>query len=475
MTSLFNSSRNDLDPLSNHLRSMVKRSGLLDAVYATTELDQLDKFETNLLPELAALRPKAPKLGGMRAARIGENEGIQIPVPGTEFTQPTHRHYIAVQVYGDPWLLTFWPDAAEVELTAVDASLQAESATWTTPWTHENHGRLDAAINQWQLSETGDPLDASEPEWAVYTFIDLTVAQEKAVHAGELDLRTVFEDRRKEIDPIVVQIAQQTEHYFDVELPNLLNFAIEKRREILTNRAAVTASLTFPNAWAIAEPTLDTPDPTTLPSDINTKAELNDDEELLIDTRARLAPASFEDVQAVIRVWANAIERTPEAFHDLGEDRVSDLLAATLNATLPGAKREVYSREGKSDIFIQADTLAEGRGPAKVFICEAKRATSDKVVREAVDPQLFGYLTVHDTAAVLLLLFRTHTFDGPKRDRLAALCDVKGYIDTEDGPSGWPIYKYRTGERRVDLCVASVHIPPKRSKTTSNQEPAATN
>nr|WP_218680882.1 hypothetical protein [Rhodococcus qingshengii] len=139
---------------------------------------------------------------------------------------------------------------------------------------------------------------------------------------------------------------------------------------------------------------------------------------------------------------------------------------ATLNATLPGAKREVYSREGKSDIFIQADSLAEGRGPAKVFICEAKWATSNKVVQEAVDPQLFGYLTVHDTAAVLLLLFRTQTFDGPKRGRLAALRRVTGFIDTKEGSSGWPIYKYETDERRVDLCVASVHIPPKRSKTT---------
>jgi hypothetical protein len=34
--------------------------------------------------------------------------------------------------------------------------------------------------------------------------------------------------------------------------------------------------------------------------------------------------------------------------------------AATLNATLPGAHREVYSRGGKSDIFILADVLAAG-------------------------------------------------------------------------------------------------------------------
>ncbi|WP_133169351.1 hypothetical protein [Rhodococcus opacus] len=473
MTSVFNSSRKDLDPLSNHLRSMVHGSGLLDAVYAATGLDELDELETKIPSELATLRPQPPTLGGMRSGRIGENEGVWVPVPGTELSQPTHRHYIAVQVCGDPWLLTFWPDASEEELTPVDAALQAESAIWTTPWTREDRGRLDAAIDQWQLSETGDRL-SDEPEWAVYTFIDLTFAQEKAVRAGDLDLRALFEDRRNKIEPIVAQIGRQTAHYFDVELPRLLNSAVEKRREILTNRAAVTASLTFPDAWVVPQPTLDTSDSSTARGGgVETEAELSDDEDLRIDARARLAPATFEDVQSVIRVWANAIERTPEAFYDLGEDRVSDLLAATLNATLPGAKREVYSREGKSDIFIQADTLAEGRGPAKVFICEAKRATSDKVVQEAVDPQLFGYLTVHDTAAVLLLLFRTLTFDGPRRDRLAALREVKGYIDTENGPSGWPIYKYRTGERHVDLCVASVHIPPKRSKTGSNREPTS--
>lgn len=410
--------------------------------------------------ELSALRLQPPELGRSRAARVGENQGVQ----------GSTRHWVAIEVHGNYELLTFWPDAADEELKPVDAAIRAESSTWTVPWSQENHARFDESADLWELSVTGDPLGGDSEEWAVYNHVDLTTAQEEEVALGERDVLAQFEQQRKEVEPIVAQIGRQTERFFDVDLPLKFKNLIEDKRKVLTNRAAVTASLKFPNHWAVPAPKLDTtaaPVPVTgSDSEAGTDKEagVGPSENISIGARARLAPASFDDVQAVIRVWADAIERTPAAFHELEEDRVSDLLAATLNATLPGAKREVYTREGKSDIFIQADTLAEGRGPAKIFICETKWADDAPVVQGAVDPQLFGYLTVHDTAAVLLLLLRTKSFAGPKESRLTALRGLPGYVDSKPGPSGWPIYKYSFDNRSVDLCVATVHVPPKREK-----------
>lgn len=179
----------------------------------------------------------------------------------------------------------------------------------------------------------------------------------------------------------------------------------------------------------------------------------------MLNPRARLSPASFADVQRTIRVWADSVEQYPKAF-DLHEDRISDLLTATLNATLPGAQREVYRRGGKSDIYIYADVLAQGTGPARIFICESKWARSKRVVAEALDPQLFGYLNADDTAAVLLLLLRQKNKRVAITTYTECLRSVPGRVNENDGEvEGWPVWRFRREGRYVDICLAFVHIP----------------
>jgi hypothetical protein len=161
------------------------------------------------------------------------------------------------------------------------------------------------------------------------------------------------------------------------------------------------------------------------------------------------------------------VERYPKTFAPLGEDRLSDLLAATLTASLANAQREVFTRNGKSDIFVQADVLKPGAGPDAVFICESKWATSDSVVSDALDPQLFGYMTAHDTRAVLLLLVPQAEPALPLSRRLAALRSVEGFQSEAEGPvAGWPVYTYSREGRLVSVCIASILLPrqPKSSK-----------
>ncbi len=95
-----------------------------------------------------------------------------------------------------------------------------------------------------------------------------------------------------------------------------------------------------------------------------------------------------------------------------------------------------------------------------MFICEAKWATSHGVIRQAVDPQLFGYLNVHDTAAVLLILMRQKDFSAACATYLQVLESVDVYEGTMDGPvTGWPLLKFVKDDQRVTLCAAFVHLP----------------
>lgn len=98
-----------------------------------------------------------------------------------------------------------------------------------------------------------------------------------------------------------------------------------------------------------------------------------------------------------------------------------------------------------------------------MFICEAKIAKDDGTVMRALDPQLFSYLNTHDTAAVLLLFVKQKKFDDAVRERLAALRTVPGFVGESPGPSGWPIFDYTVDGRNVQVCVATVHMPPGKS------------
>jgi hypothetical protein len=269
-------------------------------------------------------------------------------------------------------------------------------------------------------------------------------------------------------------VAEQMQQFFDKTLVDLGMEVVTRRRRTRN----IVGKLGFLSSWKVPEPKVITEPPgqseppdgdggvadsTDQPSDL--PADESGTIDHVLPYRQRLDPASVEDVQRVTRIWASSIERYPAAYVGLDEDRISDLLAATLNATLPGAQREVYSRGGKSDIFIQADVLKEGSGPAKIFICESKWSRGKSWVSGAIDPQLFGYLTVHDTSAVLLLLFDQKHFRRAQSNAYGWLKGVSGCLREEaSAVDGWPIFIYKSGQLIVRICVASVAVQPLRPR-----------
>lgn len=408
---------------------------------ATSE--QLEAFAQNVRAQIAACKPPAPTLGGARAARVDAGPYRRRNVDGT-FDFVAH-HYFAVKVDGDPTLLECWPDD--------DAGLEPVD-------TIRSDAFLDVDETEWQVRLFTEEQGARS--LALYTRFDLAPEEEAAAAKGDIDITALFATRYQRIVPIVDRIGSDIDRYFDEILPTQLDDGLIHRREILSAREAVSQSFAFPDVWTYAPPVLegderqlpvratDKPVPPVLPAPV----------ELHVPHQARLSPASFERLQRTIRVWADAIERYPRSFAQLGEDRISDLLAATLKATLPAADREVFSRKGKSDILVRADVLSDGAAPEVVFIAESKWAKSTKLVQDALDPQLRGYLTVQDTSAVLLLLLPQQGKIRAIKKRHDDLRAVPGFVSEKPSAvEGWPVFVYRFDGRELEVCIATVHCP----------------
>lgn len=228
------------------------------------------------------------------------------------------------------------------------------------------------------------------------------------------------------------------------------------RQQRVRARRAVEQGLSWPEGWKQTEPALE---PAALPPVPKTVVEPDTLELQIAPPDVRLSGASYTDVLRTLRVWADAVERHPEAYATLVEDRISDLMVATLNAALPGAHREVYSRGGKSDLYVRANALSDGAGPAKVFIGECKWWDGPAVATEGLT-QLFGYLEVKDLAAVLALFV---PLSNPALARTGAVQvltdrnDVRGHDDPL--VRGWPQLRFEHESRTVRVCVAFVDLP----------------
>jgi hypothetical protein len=415
-------------PLSTRLRGFSDR--LLSQLNAM-QLDHVGELTRQDMTEL---------ISEIRCAPIALGDPI---ANWTGPYMPPRSYFAAVPLVAGEEFARFWPDKID-GIKPIDA----DNATATDQWVFSNVAESPTGvgiITMIQLSEDEEQLEEDQPT-----------------------LQQRFTERIGTASRYIDALAEQMQRFFDKELVDLGMQVVGQRQR--TRR--IVENLGFPSSWKISEPKViaEPPDQSDQPAgrvadsaDQSPTLPVDDSTAVahVVPHRQRLDPASFEDVQRVTRRWANGVERYPAAFSVLVEDRISDLLAATLNATLPGAHREVYSRGGKSDIFISADVLAEGSAPAKIFICESKWATGREHVMTGVDPQLYGYLTTHDTSAMLLLLFRQQDFQSARSNAYEWLRSIDGHVGEDSGAvDDWPIFVYLHGPYEIRLCVASVHLPP---------------
>jgi len=437
-------------------------------------------------------RVQPPTLHGLEVAHEGD-DGEPRPTDTAATRLHTTRFYVAIQVTGDAQLLEWWPDTLGADLLPVDHDL----GEWTSPApgtpfdAAEAQRRHRALLAQdlWTIGRRSDP-----GPWALYTFVDLTDDELDELDTNGRSLSAEVDESMTVIQPVIEAITAQTSAFFDTDMPQHLQQLIEARRRHLQGRRRAVRSLTWPTGWKYDTPILtELPATSTGPdtqSNLDSAPRSTSEEQpghglkqepgmdeaahalihesssvrdVALRQPTRLADASFTDLLRTMRVWADAVERHPTAYVQLAEERISDLLAATLNAALPGAQREVYSRSGKTDLYVRADVLATGAAPAKVFICECKRWDGPGHVAGDLD-QLLGYLDGSDTAAVLLYIIdrahpaRVHrTVTAKLRERPEYRSDEEPIVD------GWPLLRLQTATGQVRLCVVFLDLPPTRS------------
>jgi chorismate mutase len=429
--STFVKQHRSLDALLNEYTQQVT-----DRIRAVRSLGDLASLEEEIVESVASAPEVRFVIGGRRPASVRPTEPAQT-MRGSKTV--VTRHHVAVQIIGDIFLSCRWPTDSEDLIPADDPS-----------WPESGLSTLDARDEVWTI---GFDDETEEKTWALYTYFDLTLEDEARIASGDIDLALIVEERVSRIEPIVNRIDRELVQYTRM-LPEELAAALSSKRQELTNRIGVSKALRFPKEWVVKPIALEEPSPLRIDSEPSQGPTF-----LPIAQVPRLEPASFERLQTTVRVWADSVERHPGGFRKLTEDQISDLLCATLNATLAGANREVFSRSGKTDIFVRADILSEGLGSAKVFVAESKKATSKAIVKHAVEKQLFQYTTTSDVAAVLLLLFPQKDFIRVRDGYLEALREIDGFLDQR--PSSvkeWPIYHYEKDGRVLSVCIAMVHL-----------------
>ncbi|GAB3607039.1 hypothetical protein GCM10027413_24480 [Conyzicola nivalis] len=450
---LFTDFKRRYRPLSTELAQSV--SQIFRDIDTAETPDDLAAFENpHLEATISAYRRPEPSIGQLRRADSRLDGYRRTDEPGVRV--PTLKQWVALEVFGDERLLDFWPDRAQ-HLTPLDVKSDGTIMDASSTWGSDFNDAADGGWPEWVVGNPGPGFGADGSEKHLYTHVFLSEEDEKEALFGKLDIQGVFLNKQRALEPFVAAIAEQTVAFYEKQLPESIADAVGRRRARLAARAAVTRQLSFPGGWKIDSLRLES----SASADSAPKpAKAAASPTVTLPSRVKLDPASFNDVQRTIRVWADSVERYPRTFAGLNEDRLSDLLAATLNATLPDAQREVFTRKGKSDIFIKADVLSSGSGPATVFICESKWARSKKLVQEALNPQLFGYMNTHDTAAVLMLLLPQSDKVASVHTQLERLREVEGYSgEVEGAVEGWPILKYKNEERAVSICVALIHLP----------------
>jgi len=165
----------------------------------------------------------------------------------------------------------------------------------------------------------------------------------------------------------------------------------------------------------------------------------------------------YADVLGVVRSWRDLVERLPRTFSPMSEEVLRDILLVVLNNQFGPVGGEVFSRNGKTDIFLWHEKGA-------VFVAECKFWRGSKALEQAID-QLLGYLVWRDTKSALVLLVReTNVSDiAGKADEVFKTHRL--YKRREADVASFPMYVLRhDGDPNREIKVALVMVPLPRER-----------
>ncbi len=114
---------------------------------------------------------------------------------------------------------------------------------------------------------------------------------------------------------------------------------------------------------------------------------------------AILEMGDYEHIIEIMKNTAKMLERSPQAFKEMGEEHLRDQFLVPLNSHYQGqASGETFNFNGKTDILIRVEDRA-------IFVAECKIWRGQKAFLEAID-QLLGYVTWRDTKVALIVFNR---------------------------------------------------------------------
>ena len=146
-----------------------------------------------------------------------------------------------------------------------------------------------------------------------------------------------------------------------------------------------------------------------------------------------LAPDEYDEILRIMKNMVHVMERSPRAFHDMGEEDLRTHFLVQLNGAYDGqATGETFNFQGKTDILIRAD----GKN---VFIAECKFWSGERAFLDTIT-QLLSYLSWRDTKAAVLVFNRNADFSAVLANRYskrgATKCD--DFRDLSRAPAAPP-------------------------------------
>lgn len=116
-----------------------------------------------------------------------------------------------------------------------------------------------------------------------------------------------------------------------------------------------------------------------------------------------LDEADYTHILNVIENMTFVMERSPNAFKEMGEEDIRTHYLVQLNSQYEGsATGETFNAAGKTDILVRSEN-------ANIFIGECKIWRGDKVMMETID-QLLSYVTWRDTKTAIIVFNRNKDF-----------------------------------------------------------------
>jgi hypothetical protein len=111
----------------------------------------------------------------------------------------------------------------------------------------------------------------------------------------------------------------------------------------------------------------------------------------------------YEHILSVILNMGLVMERSPNAFQNIGEENLRQHFLVQLNGHYEGqATGETFNFNGKTDILIRAESR-------NIFIAECKFWGGEEKLKETLD-QLLGYTSWRDTKIALIIFNRNKNF-----------------------------------------------------------------